>query len=88
MSDSLGLKPTRLPHPWASLGKNTGVGCGFLLQGIFPTQGPNPRLLGLLPRQVDSSLSEPPGKAEVGVNSEENSCPLQTPRETHRLPHM
>ena len=26
-------------------GKNTGVGCHFLLQGIFPTQGWNPRLL-------------------------------------------
>ena len=24
--------PTRLPHPWDSLGKNTGVGCHFLLQ--------------------------------------------------------
>ena len=23
---------TRLPHPWDSLGKNTGVGCHFLLQ--------------------------------------------------------
>ena len=27
------------------LGKNTGVGCHFLLQGIFLTQGSNPRLL-------------------------------------------
>ena len=25
-------QPTRLPHPWNSLGKNTGVGCHFLLQ--------------------------------------------------------
>ena len=25
-------KPTRLPSPWDSLGKNTGVGCHFLLQ--------------------------------------------------------
>ena len=24
--------PTRLPHPWDSPGKNTGVGCYFLLQ--------------------------------------------------------
>ena len=31
--------------PWNSLGKNTGVGCHSLLQGIFPTQGSN---LGLL----------------------------------------
>ena len=25
-------KPTRLPRPWDSTGKNTGVGCHFLLQ--------------------------------------------------------
>ena len=25
-------QPTRLPHPWASPGKNTGMGCHFLLQ--------------------------------------------------------
>ena len=34
-----------------SPGKNTGVGCHFLLQGSFPTQGSNP---GLLPWQVGS----------------------------------
>ena len=27
------------------LGKNIGVGCHALLQGIFPTQGSNPSLL-------------------------------------------
>ena len=26
------IRPTRLPHPWDSPGKNTGVGCHFLLQ--------------------------------------------------------
>ena len=31
--------------PWDSPGKNTGAGCHFLLQGIFLTQGSNPRLL-------------------------------------------
>ena len=35
------LQPTRLFCPWNSPGKNTGVGCHFLLQGIFPTQGSN-----------------------------------------------
>ena len=25
-------QPTRLPHPWDSPGKNTGVGCHFVLQ--------------------------------------------------------
>ena len=40
MSDCLrphGLQPTRLLCPWASPGKNTGVGCHLLLRGIFPT---------------------------------------------------
>ena len=31
--------------PGDSPGKNTGVGCHALLQGIFPTQGSNPGLL-------------------------------------------
>ena len=34
-----GLYPARLLCSWDSLGKNTGVGCHFFLQGIFPTQG-------------------------------------------------
>ena len=45
VSDSLqpyGLWPARLLCPWNSPGKNTGVGCQSLLQGIFPTQGSNP----------------------------------------------
>jgi len=33
-----------LLHPWSFLGKSTGVGCHFLLQGIFLTQGLNPGL--------------------------------------------
>ena len=40
-----GLQPSRPLCPWDSPGKNAGVGCHFLLQGIFPTQGSNPRLL-------------------------------------------
>ena len=35
MSDSVrphGRQPTRLPRPWDSPGKSTGVGCHFLLQ--------------------------------------------------------
>ena len=43
-----GPQPARLLCPWNSLGKNTGVGCQALLQGIFPTQGSNPCLLRLL----------------------------------------
>ena len=32
------------PLPWDFPSKNTGVGCHFLLQGIFLTQGLNPCL--------------------------------------------
>ena len=38
------LFDTRLLYPWNSPGKNTGMGCHFLLQGIFPTSGWNPAL--------------------------------------------
>ena len=42
-----GLLPARLLSPWDSPGKNTGVACHALLQGIFPTQGWNLYLLQL-----------------------------------------
>ena len=51
VSDSLwpcGPQPTGLLCPWDIPGKNAGVGCHFLLQGIFPTQGSNPSFLWLL----------------------------------------
>ena len=36
-----GLQPAGFLCPWDFLGKNIGVGCHFLLQGIFLTQGLN-----------------------------------------------
>ena len=54
LCDSNGLQPTRLLCPWGFPSKNTGVGCHFLLQGIFTTQGSNPCLLCLLYWQADS----------------------------------
>ena len=42
VSDSLwphGLQLTRLLCPWSFPGKDAGVGCHFLLQGILPTLG-------------------------------------------------
>ena len=36
-----GLYPAKLLCPWNSPGKNTGLGCHSLLQGIFLTQGAN-----------------------------------------------
>ena len=57
VSDSLqphGLEPTRLLCPWDSPDKNAGVGCHFLLQGIFLTQGLN---LDSLPTELQGKLS-------------------------------
>ena len=41
LCDSCGLQPARLLCPWDFQYKKTGLGCHFLLQGIFPT---NPRI--------------------------------------------
>ena len=46
--------PGHLCASWNFPGKNIGVGCHFLLQRIFLTQGSNPHLLCLLHWQVDS----------------------------------
>ena len=65
MSHSLrhhGLWTDSFLCPWDFPGKNTGVDCHFLLQGIFPTQGLNPSLLHLLHWQVDSLPLAIPGK--------------------------
>ena len=50
VSDSVrpyGLKPANVLCPLDSPGKNTGVSCHVLLQGILPTRGSNPPLLSL-----------------------------------------
>ena len=62
MSDSVpphGLYPDGILCPWNFPGKNTGMGCHVLLQGIFLTQGLNQSLLHW---QVSSSPPAPPGK--------------------------
>ena len=45
LSPAHGLQPIKFLCPSDFPGKNTGVGCLALLQGIFPTQGSNPSLL-------------------------------------------
>ena len=57
---SPGLLPTRLLSPWNFQGRNTGVGCLFLLQGIFPIQRWNPHLLHLLHWQENCLPLAPP----------------------------
>ena len=42
-------------------GKNTGVGCHLLLQGLFPAQGSNPRLFSPLHWQEGSLHEHQPG---------------------------
>ena len=50
-----GMQPAKVLSPWDFPGKNTGVGCHFLLQGIFPTKDSNPALLHC--RQILYQLS-------------------------------
>ena len=61
-----GLQPNRFFCLWDYPGVNTRVSCLALLQGIFLTQGSNPRLLHLLHWQVDSLPPAPPGKPKYG----------------------
>ena len=71
MSDS--LRPHVLYSPWNSPGQNTGVGSLSLLQGIFPTQGIEPRSPAF---QADSLPAEPPGKPYIIAYAKSlQSCP-------------
>ena len=51
---AFGLQPAGLLCSWGFPGKNTGVGCHFLLQAIFLILGSNLCLLGLHHWQADS----------------------------------
>ena len=59
---SYAMVARQTPLSWDSPGKNTGVGCCALLQGIFLTQGSNLRLLCHLPWQASSLSLALPGK--------------------------
>ena len=96
VSDSLwpyGLSLARLLCPWDSPGKNTGVSCHFLLQGIFPIKGSNQCLLCLLNWQASSLPREPPGKpsettelsTKVGFCSGHSWLQKQTHTQAHQL---
>ena len=60
------FSPARLLCPWDFPGKNTGVGCNFLLQGIFLNQGSNLRLLHW---QADSLLLSHQGSPNIWIQS-------------------
>ena len=79
VSDSLrlhGLQPTRLLCPWDSPGKNAGVGCHSLLQGIFSTQRLNPGHLHC--RQILYRLSHPiNGKIQIKITARYYLTPVR-----------
>ena len=68
MSDSLHphrWQPTRLPRPWDSPGKNTGVGCHFLLQcRKVKSESEVAQLCPILSDPMDCSL---PGSSVHGI---------------------
>ena len=74
MSDSV------RPHPWDSPGKNTGVGCHFLLQGIkVKSESEVSRSCPTLRDPMDSSL---PGSSSMGFSRQEywSGVPLPSPK--------
>ena len=74
MSNSLrphGLEPTRVLRPWDFPSKGTEVGCHFLLQGIFLTQGWN---LGLSHCMQTLYCFEPPRTEKYDQAAAENGC--------------
>ena len=56
---------TRLPHPWDSLGKNTGVGCHFLLQCMKVKS--QSEVAQLCPTLSDPRDCSPPGSSVHGI---------------------
>ena len=82
------LKISSLLRPWDFPGKNTGVSCHFLLQGILLTQGSN---LGLLHCQMEKHL---PAAWKTQVWSVGRKDPLKKGMATHsstlawRIPWM
>ena len=58
-------QPTRLPRPWDSPGKNTGVGCHFLLQWMkVKNESEVAQSCPTLSDPMDSSL---PGSSVHGI---------------------
>ena len=58
-------QPTRLPHPWDSPGKNTGVGCHFLLQCVKVKS--ESEVIQSCPTLCDTMDCSPPGSSVHGI---------------------
>ena len=68
MDDSVrphGRQPTRLPHPWDSLGENTGVGGHFLLQCVKVKS--ESEVAQSCPTLSDPMDCSPPGSSIHGI---------------------
>ena len=73
-------QPTRLPCPWDSLGKNTAVGCHFLLQCMkVKSESEVAQSCPTLSDPMDCSL---PGSSVHGFSRQEfwSGVPLPTPK--------
>ena len=85
MSDSVRphrWQPTRLPRSWDSPGKNTGVGCHFLLQRMkVKSESEGAQLCPTLSDPMDCSL---PGSSIRRIFHQEHwsGVPLPSPKET------
>ena len=56
--------------------KNTGAGCHFLLQGIFPTQESNPHLLHWQADSLPLSHLGSPGVLSANIQTNKNMAPV------------
>ena len=62
-------QPTRLPRPWDSPGKNTGVGCHFLLQCMKVKS--ESEVAQSCPTLIDPMDCSPPGSSVHGILRQE-----------------
>ena len=72
-------QPTRLSRPWDSPGKNTGVGCHFLLQWMKVKS--ESEVIQSCPTLIDPMDCSPPGSSIHGIFQAEywNGVPLPSP---------
>ena len=79
-------QPTRLPRPWDSPGKNTGVGCHFLLQCMkVKSESEVTQLCPTLSNRMDCSL---PDSSVHGFSKQEywSGVPISVRKDLIRLP--
>ena len=83
MSDSTQThrrQPTRLPHPWDSPDKNTGVGCHFLLHQFYAAAAKSPQSRLPLRSPTDGP---PPSSPSLGPSRQEHWSELPPPSPMH-----